>query len=60
LDRFGNQVTVKRSRARIFSDEIRMYVTTDVLESETYFYAVFYDNKPLLNGKIDLSHIAHK
>ncbi|MFU8844217.1 MAG: YCF48-related protein [Bacteroidales bacterium] len=58
-DRFGNQIPVKRLRTRIYTDEIRVFVTTDALASETYFYAVLYDDQPVLNGKLDLSQIAH-
>lgn len=60
LDRFGNQVSVKRVRTRIYSDEIRVYVKTDELTANTYFYSVLYDDQPILNGKLDLNHIAIK
>jgi photosystem II stability/assembly factor-like uncharacterized protein len=60
LDRYGNQIPVKRTRTRVYSDEIRMYVKTDELAAETYFYSVLYNNMPILTGKLDLSHIAHR
>jgi photosystem II stability/assembly factor-like uncharacterized protein len=60
LDRFGNQVSVKRVRTRIYSDEIRVFVKTDELSADTYFYSVLYDNQTIVNGKLDLNQIAHK
>jgi hypothetical protein len=60
LDRFGNQVPVKRVRTKVYSDEIRFLVKTDELEADTYFYSVIYDDEPILNGKLDLNHVAQK
>lgn len=59
LDRYGNPVTIKRSRIRVFSDEIRIMVRTRELKQETYFYTVTYDDKGLVNGKIALGRYVH-
>jgi len=60
FDSFGNEVDVKRLKVRTYSDEIRIKIMTDELQSFTYFYTVKFGKNAIVNGKIDLGSYAEK
>lgn len=58
-DANGLVVSVKNTRVKRYSDEIRMRVKTDEeLKPSTYFYTIKYKNSSILNGKISLGSYA--
>ncbi len=55
-DRYGREIPVKRFKTKIYSDEIRLKVKTPELHPSLYFYTVTYQNRTLINGKINQSN----
>ncbi|MEZ5196020.1 MAG: hypothetical protein R2764_06360 [Bacteroidales bacterium] len=51
-DKFGTEVGIKRSKAKQYTDEIRMKIVTTELDMGTYFYSVKVNSKTMVNGKI--------
>jgi photosystem II stability/assembly factor-like uncharacterized protein len=57
-DRYGEVVEIKRSRIRLFDNEIRLMIKTDELNSGTYFYTLKNEEQALINGKINVGSYA--
>ena len=58
-DKYGSEIYVKRTRVRIYSDEVRMKIKTDELALGIYFYSILHNEQTLVNGKLYVGSFAH-
>jgi len=57
-DKYGREISVKRSNARLFKNEFRLKVKTDALTYGTYFYTIKLKDKAVINGKLNIGSYA--
>ncbi len=57
-DRYGKNISIRKSRIKLYSDEVRIKIRTKDLTLGIYFYSVKRNDKTLVNGKLNIGSLA--